>query len=171
MLPGGKKLGITVVHKNNGQFVIYPGKDFSEKMIEVVKILRQKISLKRNQKGLPFETLGNFGTIREVSELYIDENMKIIMNGSKTDPDVPGLIGQDLSADDIIEAVILGLNESQFDKKLAHYCQSNVCSKNIDSDITCKLFCYNLARCQKVVDNFTQPKRPFADLNKILETA
>ena len=171
MLPGGKKLGVTFVHKSNGQFVIYPSNGFTDKMIEVVKILRQKIAFYRNGKGIGFDKLGQTGTLWEIPELYIDENMKIIMNGSKTDPDVPGLIGQDLSVDDIIEAVILGLDESRFDKKLADKCKSNVCSKNIDPDITCKLFCYNLARCKKVVDNFTQPKRPFADLNKILETA
>jgi hypothetical protein len=168
MLPGGKKLGITVVYKSNGQFVIYPGNDFSNKMIEVAKILRQKISLKRNQKGLPFETLEHFGTIREVPELYIDENMKIIMNGSKTDPDVPGLLGTHLSLDDLIISLITGVDESIFDKKFAHNCKKDVCVKKIDSENRCSLFCFGLDRCVNVINNFTKPTRPFAELDRAL---
>lgn len=168
MLPGGKKLGVTVVYKSNGQFCIYPSNGFDEKMTDVVKILRQKISLNKNSKGLPFEKLGEMGSIREVPELYIDENMKIIMNGSKTDPDVPGLIGNGITVDEIIGAVITAVDESIFDKKFVHHCKQGVCAKKIDPENKCFLFCYGLSRCEEIIKNFTKPARPFSDLDKVL---
>jgi hypothetical protein len=173
IVTGGKKLGITFVHKSNGQFILYPHNGFKDQMTEVIKILRQKIAFKRNQKGLGFDKIGENGSLWEIPELYIDENMKIIMNGSKTDPDVSGLIGQDLSVDEIIQAVTLGLDEAQFDRKFAHHCKENVCSKKIDPENKCSLFCFGLNRCKKIIENYTKEKRPFAELDKKLskETA
>ena len=122
-------------------------------MIEVVKILRQTITRNRQNKNLPFDILGMYGKIDAVPELYIDENMKIIMNGSKTDPDAPGLIGNGISVDEIIEAVVIGLNPRRFDSRHEKKCAQGVCSKMASTP--CSLFSLGLARCAEIREKMT----------------
>lgn len=145
---GGRNLGILIVYRDNGQFVIMPQNGFAESMKEVAKILRQKIRYSRSEKGLPFERLESFGTLSEVPEIYFDENMFIIMNGSKTDPDVEGLIGKHLNIETIVDAVKTVLFK-RFDARHAKSCSSGTCVKQC-SDKPCSLFSFNLNHCVEV---------------------
>lgn len=86
-------LGAIIIVRPTGQFVILPDKKTAHRMNGVYNGLFKKVLAKRpNDRNA-------------VPELYIDQNMKIIMNGSKTDPDVPGLIGKALEIKDLVDAV------------------------------------------------------------------
>lgn len=148
--PGGLKLGVALNVNSQGQFCIIPSNGFKDKMFEVVKILRQKVAFARSDsgKGLPFDELGRAGSIWRVPEIYIDENTGIIMNGSKTDPDVPGLIGKEICLDDLIDAVLIVCNK-WFDFKNSDQCSNGSCPK-VAKNENCSLFCFNLIHCQTV---------------------
>jgi hypothetical protein len=151
---GEKTIGILIVEKTNGQFCIIPQDNFRESMREIIKILRQKVFFSKKQKSLSFDDLESMGWIWSVPELYIDENMFIIMNGSKTDPDVPGLIGKHLTINDVVGAIKIVIDK-QFDGRHAEKCKIGSCVKVTDKK-HCSLFCYNLNHCIEVRDKTAQ---------------
>ena len=130
------------------QFVIMPQAGFEKFMPDILRILQQKVSFKRTGKGLRFDTIGQFGTHYEVPELYFDENMHIIMNGSKADPDAPGLIGKELSTHDVVNA-IQTVVKKQFDTRNAKQCQAGTCVK-VANGTPCPLFSFCLSHCKEV---------------------
>jgi hypothetical protein len=137
------------------QFVIMPQAGFEKFMPDVLRILQQKISFKRTGKGLRFDTIGQYGTHHEVPELYFDENMDIIMNGSKADPDAPGLIGKEISIKDVIDA-IQTVVKKQFDTRNAKQCQAGTCVK-VANGTPCPLFSFCLSHCKAVQAKTTKP--------------
>jgi hypothetical protein len=147
-----RKLGILLLYKATKmedagqQFVIMPQNGFEGYMPDVLKILQQKISFKRTSKGLRFDSIGKFGTLNEVPELYFDENLKIIMNGSKSDPDAPGLIGDMLSVQDVIDAIMTVVMK-KFDRRHEAKCSQGICPKVAEGK-PCSLFSACLTHCE-----------------------
>jgi hypothetical protein len=124
---GNKILGVLFIEKSNGQFVLLPNKNHitATNMREVVKVLRQTVAL--NSAGvagsIDFCDLGKNQIIEAVPDMHFDENTGIISNGSKTDPDVPGLLGKNISSQEVIRAIRIGLDTEYFPSDFA---------KNID---------------------------------------
>lgn len=149
-----RTLGILLLIKKTAmpgagkQFVIMPQAGFEQFMPDVLRILQQKVSFKRTSKGLRFDSIGQYGTHYEVPELYFDDNMNIIMNGSKADPDAPGLIGKELNTKDVVDAIQIVVKK-QFDSKNAKQCQAGTCPK-IANGTPCTLFSYCLSHCKAV---------------------
>lgn len=145
-----KKLGVLFLSKTNGQFTLIPSEQHisAEEMREVVKILRQMIAWKKRLERISFKELGADQTIDSIPEIHFDESRGIISNGSKVDPFVPGLIGNFLSVEDVIEAVKIGLNPNYFQPKFSKGCQSGTCVKG-----ACWMYNYGLQRCHNVRDN------------------
>lgn len=139
-----KPLGVVIVHNSKGQFVIMPQFNLKGSMLQVAGILRQKVYQKRHLKPLPAAALKELGTIGNLPEIYIDEKQRIIMNGSKTDPDTPGLIGKELSLQDIIEAIQIVVEE-RFHDNFAKTCRSGKCTGS-----RCPLYYHHLQHCDAV---------------------
>lgn len=140
-----KPLGLLILHNSKGQFFIKANDFLLEKEMKyVVGILRQKVYSKRNNKPLPVSAMHEYGTLSAVPELYFDENQFMIMNGSKTDPDTPGLIGKDLSIEDIIEAVKIAIN-GDFEPGRAVNCLQSKCDGK-----KCPFYNYHLKQCAQV---------------------
>lgn len=85
-LPGGLKRGLTFIVKSNGQFFLSPSKELKMFMSDIASTLKIRSRTKNN-------------------EIYLDENTGNIMNGSKTDPEVSGLINNGLTVKIIIEVI------------------------------------------------------------------
>jgi hypothetical protein len=142
-----KKLGVLFLHKSNGQFVLMPNEQHItvNQMKEIVKVLRQKTM----QKGyIGFGELCANGSIDSVPSIHFDEARGIIANGSKTDPEVPGLIGKVLSVEDVIEAVQIGLDTEFFAPEFAKGCRIGKCAGS-----RCWMFKYGQKRCFQIRDN------------------
>ncbi len=143
-----KKLGVLFIEKTNGQFVILPNQQYisGEQMREVVKILRQMVALNtEGRERIPFSDLGKDEIIPSVPEIHYDRTTGVISNGSKVDPDAPGLIGEILSIEDIIKAIQIGLDTGYFPSKFALNCAKGNCAKG-----ACSLYQYGQDRCHKV---------------------
>lgn len=149
-----RTLGILLLIKktptlNRGrQFVIMPQPEFEKFMPDVLRILQQKVSFKRSGKGLRFETIGQFGVHSEVPELYFDENMHFIANGTTADPDAPGLIDKELTIKEVTDA-IQTVVKKQFDTRNAKHCEAGTCVK-VANGTSCPLFSFCLSHCKAV---------------------
>ncbi|MEI8223667.1 MAG: hypothetical protein WCG20_00935 [bacterium] len=158
-----RTLGILLLVKKTAmpgagkQFVIMPQAGFEQFMPDVLRILQQKISFKRTGKGLRFDTIGQYGTHYEVPELYFDDNMNIIMNGSKADPDAPGLIGKELGTQDVVNAIQIVVKK-QFDTRNQKQCQAGICVK-VANGTSCPLYSSCLSHC-KAVQAATKKQQP-----------
>jgi hypothetical protein len=145
-----KKLGVLFLHKTNGQFVLMPNGAYitTEHMREVVKILRYKIAQQRKlTEQIRFNNIGNNQSLDLIPEVYFDENTGIISNGSKVDPDVPGLVGKELSVESIIEAIQIGLDGRYFPRQFKQECANGNCARG-----RCFMYNYGLSRCHRVRD-------------------
>lgn len=150
---GSKTLGVLFIEKSNGQFVLLPNKDHvtAQNMREVVKALRQIIAL--NHRGgravsIDFCDLGKNQIIEAVPEIHFDENTGIISNGSKTDPDVPGLLGKNISSQDVIRAIQIGLDTEYFPSNFAKNCLKGICAKS-----KCPIYLLSQSRCHEIRKN------------------
>lgn len=131
------------------QFAIMPSAEYKDVMQDIYQILQQKVhGAQFDGKLLPFQQLGHYGSHRDVPQLYFDENQKIIMNGSRRDFDVPGLVDIELSIDMIIEA-IQTVCLKRFEKRHMHTCKQGTCVKTANNT-HCSQFCFNLAHCRAV---------------------
>lgn len=140
------------------QFAIMPSIEYKDAMQDIYKILQQKVhSAQFDGKLLSFQQLGHYGSHSDVPQLYLDQNQKIIMNGSRTDFDVPGLVDIELSIDMIIEA-IQTVCLKRFEKRHMHTCKQGTCVKTANN-IHCSQFCFNLTHC-KAVQATTKPAQP-----------
>lgn len=141
-----EKLGVLFLRKSNGQFVLIPHRNFDPlKMAEVVKIIRQKIAYARNMDPIKFIDLGSEEILDEIPEIHFAKATGVISNGANVDPDVPGLIGKDLSTEDIMDAVIIGLEETIFPRQFSNQCTTGMCARN-----RCGFYHYGLFRCHKI---------------------
>jgi hypothetical protein len=146
--PSTKKEGLAVlfIHRSNGQFALMPNRSIgTDKMVEVVKIIRQKINFSKNFAPIKFKDLGAEEIIDAVPEIHFAKATGIISNGSKVDSDVPGLIGKKLSVEDIIDAIIIGLEEKVFPKKFSNGCLKGECVKG-----ACPFYNFSLFRCHNI---------------------
>ncbi len=154
--PSNKKEGLAVlfIRRSNGQFALMPNRSLGwEKMLEVVKILRQKVNFARGSEPIKFRDLDAEEVLGTVPELHFAKATGIISNGSKADTDVPSLIGKELSVEDIIDAVIIGLEETVFPKRFKEGCLKGVCVKG-----ACPFYNFSLMRCHNIrnlVNNMT----------------
>lgn len=137
------------------QFAIYPKDGMKEMQVDVYKQIQQAVHYAQHQdpgtnrgKNLSFQELGNYGTHPEVPQLYFDENQHIIMNGSGTDYDVPGLIDVELTIADIAE-MIKTVWFKRFAKKHMNSCKAGICAK-LANNAYCPLFASCLSHCKEV---------------------
>jgi hypothetical protein len=114
-------------------------------MREIAKILWQAVLGVRSQKPLCFSELEKNQFNDSVPEIYFDENTGIISNGSKVDPDVPGLIGKELTINDVIKAVRVGLDTEYFPTRFATNCNLGKCA-----GAECPMYNFGLNRCHEV---------------------
>lgn len=157
---GTKKVGILLIAKKTGKavpgkpelvgrhFAIMPSPEFKDSMSDILKMLQQDIYKGCTQKFMNFKAIGKYGTTEEVPELYFDENQKIIMNGSKTDPDVGGLLDVEVQVKDIVHAVTT-VTLKRFESYHAKKCTAGHCSKTGDNKF-CSLFASCLTMCKQV---------------------
>lgn len=150
-----EQLVCTVIKKasktgNGYQFAIMPKNEAfkNHSMLEIKKILHQISARNRNDKSVGFHLLSTKGTCKEVPELYFDENMHILMNGSKTDTGVPGILGVYLTEEDIVNAITT-VGYRKFDNRNAKHCQVNRCVK-LANNTPCSLFSFCLSQCKPV---------------------
>ncbi len=143
-----EKLGVLFIHKSNGQFVIIPNRSIAkEKMVEVVKILRQKVVLNDsdNLPPIAFRDLDDREILNDVPEIHFSQLTGTISNGSKVDADVPGLINNALNIQDVIDAIIIGLENQCFPKKFIENCKKGICAKGV-----CPFYNFGLERCHNI---------------------
>ncbi len=160
---GPHKVGVLLIAKKTGtadpenpqfigrQFAIIPHEKFKGNMQDVVQMIQQKVHRAQHGSTLPFFQLGKFGAHSDVPQLYFDENQKIIMNGSKTDFDVPGLLDVELHIEDIVTMVTTAVFK-QFEKRNAAKCNRGICPK-VSEGASCSLFSSNLSFCKEVHAN------------------
>ncbi len=138
-----QKIGVLFLHKSNGQFVLMPNSYLNKSIMkEVVGVLRQMVAHKRNQGEIKFKDLKLPEIIDEVPEIHFAEVTGIISNGSKTDPNVPGLIGTYLSVQDVMDAVEIGLELNYFPQRFKNGCNAGMCEKG-----RCPFYGFGLQRC------------------------
>ncbi|MDB4984018.1 MAG: hypothetical protein JWM20_197 [Patescibacteria group bacterium] len=147
-----EKIAVLFIRKTNGQFALMPKSDSSEmglfvrsRMREVTQVLRDMVSRKDKRYMLSQEEIMKDGAIDTVSELYYDEQMCIVSNGSKTDPDAPGLIGSILTVEDVIAAVQIATDIDYFEPAFEKGCVKGRCA-----GARCPLANMHLERCYEV---------------------
>jgi hypothetical protein len=149
---GSKTLGVLFIEKSNGQFALLPNRVHitATNMREVVKVLRQTIALNREEaaESIDFCDLGKNQVIESVPEIHFDENTGIISNGSKTDPDVPGLLGKSISPQEVIRAIRIGLDTEYFPSDFAKNCIKGICAKS-----RCPIYQFSQNRCHEIRKN------------------
>ncbi len=145
-----KKLGVLFLHKTNGQFVLMPNQQHitPTQMREVAKIIRQKIAYVVLTEPLRFTELEKDQIVDDIPQIHFDENTGIICNGSKTDPQVPGIIGKVLSVEAVIEAVQIGLDTNFFPQRFRNDCRKGKCVKG-----ACWMYQFGQQRCYDVRNN------------------
>ena len=164
-----KKVGILLIAKKTGKpatdnpelvgrhFALMPSPEFKDSMSDILKVLQQTIYKNCEGKFMNFDKIGKYGYTEEIPELYFDENQRIIMNGSKTDPDVEGLLDVELDIETIVDAVTT-VTLKQFEPYHAKKCAKGHCSKTGDGKF-CALFASCLSHC-KAVQATTKPAQP-----------
>ena len=87
-------------------------------LVGVIDNLRTLLAKKRNVTVSEPELTAN-ASVKCLKELYYHEDSDSIMNGSLTQPDVPGLIGKEFTKEEVIQCIIDGieLREGYFPKK------------------------------------------------------
>jgi|GEM_PF-5882676 len=138
-----EKLAVLFLQKTNGQFVLMPSNGVtSEQMREVVKVLRQKVAQLTKIK-IEFKDLGREEIIDQVPEIHFAEATGTISNGSKVDPEVPGLIKTGMLREiDVIHAIKIGLGHREFHEDYEKGCREGVCVKG-----RCPFYNFGLERC------------------------
>ncbi len=139
-------LAVLLIRRSNGQFALMPKRNIgAEKMVEVVKILRQKVNFNRNSGPIMFKDLGVEEILPVIPEIHFAKATGTICNGSKVDADVPGLIGEDLSVQDVIDAVVIGLEQDLFPSRFKQKCLNGECVKG-----ACPFYNFGLQRCHNI---------------------
>lgn len=151
--PANKPEGLAVlmIRRSNGQFALMPNRNLgAEKMVEVVKILRQKVNFYRGSEPIKFRDLGAEEILPIIPEIHFATATGTICNGSKVDADVPGLIGEELSVQDVIDAVVIGLEQDLFPSRFSSKCQKGECMKG-----ACPFYNFSLFRCHDIRSGVT----------------
>ncbi|NCS99790.1 hypothetical protein GW765_02305 [Candidatus Parcubacteria bacterium] len=136
---------------STGQFQLFSNQDktYDFKIMDTVRMLRMK---EFEARGL---RVPNWKEIREDtlegSYIHYQSEAERLFNGSLTQSDVPPIIGNILTEDQVIEAVLIGLQDFVFDKVHVSVCgeRNGICPAKADSSVKCPLFKAGLKRCHK----------------------
>ena len=147
-----KELKALLIRNSKGQFYLTPMNGAS--MEEVSKIIRMKLALKRKAKNSNFNMphrhdLANAGTLRDLRDIYYHKDADSIMNGSFTQTDIAGIIGNNngFTKEELVACIVEGLNP-QFHHPLRLSCRNNICV--VKQGGTCPLYDYNFEICHDV---------------------
>jgi hypothetical protein len=138
---------------STGQFQVIANqaKPYEVKLSDVVKMLRMKEFEARGERVPSWKDLG--GESVEGSVIHYQIGAERIYNGSLTQPDVPPLIARGLlSVENVIEAVMVGLQEFHYDKVNMNICgnKDGICPvKQSGGEVKCQLYPAGLFRCYK----------------------
>lgn len=147
-----EKLGVLFLEKSNGQFLLRPGTDvLPHQMREVRKILTQMVAWNKYQMIIPFRDLGADEVLDAVPELHFAPATGTISNGAIVDPKVPGLLGKFLSVEEVIDAIMIGLNTKIFPNEFQKGCKSGICQKK-----ACWFYNFGLKRCHEIRNPHTE---------------
>ncbi len=143
-----EELAVLLTINSKGQFYMKSMNKLS--LVEVLKVLRNTIIRKRNAR-VDWSMMDKEASIAEVPEIYFHKDSGDLMNGSKTQPDVPGLLTMKdgLTEAELIEAVKIGLNPTRFEIVHEKDCKNGVCPAQ-NGKYKCPLKSAGLKRCHDV---------------------
>ncbi len=160
----GKDVVAILQIRSNGQFCLFSANKSGEVKIsqidDVVKALRSEI-IKWKNKNLPaaerirndWQETRKEGYHPGTDELYYFREGGMIFNGSLTQPDVPGLVGENVkkfpfNEEILIDIVTIALEDRYWPKESHVECSSGKCpASDPEKNYRCNFFSMGLYRC------------------------
>ena len=130
---------------SRGQFYICPM--YGSQLGDTVKSLRMKLAMKRGVSVIK-KLLDKDETLHGVEDIFYDKNADSIHNGSNTQPDAYGLIGNEFTEQDVIDSIFDGLS-AQFHPQHHNACKSGTCLAHTGK-IKCRLYKFAFSKCLNV---------------------
>lgn len=149
-----------VIQKNGkGQVSITNNNAFCLEMrdtIQMLRVLEQEAAAKKaaaesghEAEAKPttsdWDTLGREGIVAGAENWYFQEEGQLILNGSRTRPDVPPTL---IPLDQIQEAVAIGIDPNAFEQRRQKSCLAGRCTSTEGNP--CPWYKYGLDRCRRL---------------------
>ena len=149
------KMEVLLKINSKGQFYISPMN--GTKLTEVIKGLRVLLARKRKSKVPRWPELDADGSLEGIEEIFYHKDADTILNGSLTQYDVPGLIGDELTKEEVIKCIVDGLDMGYFASEHRKTCVQGICAAK-DSRVRCAMHPIGYQRCHNVRKN-EKPKK------------
>lgn len=154
---------VAILHiKSNGQFyvscLIKDGRMNHRQMEDVVKAIRARIINWKNQGKKPGERINNSwqetrkgGYHPGTEEIFFFQRGGMIFNGSNTQPDVPGLVGDNrkgfpFNKRGLVLTIMTALEDQWWPEEVSSQCSAGKCPAK-ESDYRCPVYALGMSRC------------------------
>lgn len=140
-------IAVYVFGSANGHFIVQPSTSWKKQlnMQDTWTMLATKVLKKRNNKVPPTHVFIHQDDIIGAEGLHFHRDAKAIMNGGNSQPDADGICGKELTIEEIVTAVMVGIDPNQYYTPLAATCAKGTCSASTGGG--CPMFGYHLPRC------------------------